>query len=96
MTAESVKMWRCPACNRLLVERSLDYARSRHARMVAARCGSRDADFVREATWPAYLASLRRCRCGSRKRLRSVPAGAIRGTQLDLQIEPVVIQGTLQ
>ncbi|MCA1827047.1 MAG: hypothetical protein ABR567_08855 [Myxococcales bacterium] len=89
MTAESAKIWRCPSCNRLLVEKSVDYARSRHEALTA-RCGS--ADFVREATWPAYLASLKRCRCGSKKKLKPVPPGAVRGKQLDLQIDPVVLQ----
>jgi hypothetical protein len=90
MTAESAKIWRCPSCNRLLVEKSIDYARARHERLTA-RAGSA-ADFVREATWPAYLASLKRCRCGSRKQLKPVPPGAVRGKQLDLQIDPVVLQ----
>lgn len=90
MTAESRKIWRCPSCNRLLVERSVDYARQRHAAMLAkTRTGS--AEFVREATWPAYLASMKRCRCGSRTRLRPVPSQAVRG-QLDLPIEAVVVQ----
>lgn len=88
MTAESKKIWRCPACNRLLVERSLDYARARHEAHVARSASS---DFVREAMWPAYLASLKRCRCGSRSRLRPVPSQAVRG-QLELQIDPVVLQ----
>jgi hypothetical protein len=48
-------------------------------------------EFVREATWPAYLASLRRCRCGSRQRLKAVPETAGRG-QLDLQVDAVVLQ----
>jgi hypothetical protein len=48
-------------------------------------------EFVREATWPAYLASLKRCRCGSRRELKEVPAGVVRG-QLDLQIDAVVLQ----
>jgi hypothetical protein len=92
MTAESKKIWRCPSCNRLLVERSVDYARARHEQLVAeARCGSEAVEFVREATWPAFLASLRRCRCGSRSRLRPVPQQAVRG-QLELQIEAVVLQ----
>jgi hypothetical protein len=87
MTAESSRMWRCPSCNRLLIEKSVDYARERHQALVA-RCGSGSAEFVREATWPAYLASMKRCRCGSKRELK--PATA-RG-QLDLQIEPVVLQ----
>lgn len=90
MTAESKKIWRCPSCNRLLVERSVDYARQRHAALLA-RTRSGSAEFVREATWPAYLASMKRCRCGSRTRLRPVPSQAVRG-QLDLHIETVVVQ----
>lgn len=90
MTAESARIWRCPSCNRLLVEKSVDYARQRHEAMTA-RCGS-EVEFVREATWPAYLASLKRCRCGSKRRLKPVPPGAVRGKQLDLQIDPVVLQ----
>ena len=89
MTAESAKIWRCPSCNRLLIEKSVDYARQRHEALTA-RCGS--VDFVREATWPAYLASLKRCRCGSKRGLKPVPPGAVRGKQLDLQIDPVVLQ----
>jgi hypothetical protein len=90
MTAESKRIWRCPSCNRLLVERGVDYARARHEALLShARQGS--AEFVREATWPAYLASLKRCRCGSRSRLRPVPSQAVRG-QLDLHIDAVVLQ----
>jgi len=87
---ESIKLWRCQTCNRLLRERPVSYAMERHAEMVKAEAGAA-ADFVREATWAAYLASLRRCRCGSRKRFREVKAGALRG-QLDLGIEAVVLQ----
>jgi hypothetical protein len=90
MTAESKKIWRCPSCNRLLIERGLDYARARHEAMLARTRGG-SAEFVREATWPAYLASLKRCRCGSRSRLRPVPSQTVRG-QLDLQIDAVVLQ----
>src|SRR5205823_5775291 len=72
MTADSTKIWRCPSCNRLLVEKSVDYAKARHAEMLA-RTREASLEFVREATWPAYLASLRRCRCGSRQRLKAVP-----------------------
>jgi hypothetical protein len=91
MTAESTKIWRCPSCNRLLIEKGVDYARARHEEMLArTRCGSA-AEFVREATWPAYLASLKRCRCGSRRQLKPVPQGTARG-QLDLQIDAVVLQ----
>ena len=88
MTAESGRIWRCPSCNRLLVERSVDYARARHTEMLE-RTRSASVEFVRETTWPAYLASLKRCRCGSRQRLK--PATAERG-QLDLQIDAVVLQ----
>ena len=87
MTAESSRIWRCPACNRLLIEKSIDYARQRHAQLL-----SRTSDFAREATWPAYLASLKRCRCGSKRQLKPVPPGAVRGKQLDLQIDSVVLQ----
>jgi hypothetical protein len=91
MTAESTKIWRCPACNRLLIEKGVGYARQRHEALVArSRCGS-SLEFVREVTWPAYLASLKRCRCGSRCELKPVPAASLRG-QLDLQIEPLVLQ----
>jgi len=90
MTAEGSRIWRCPSCNRLLVEKSVDYARARHAELLA-RTRSRSFEFVREATWPAYLASLKRCRCGSRRELKAVPAGVVRG-QLDLQIDAVVLQ----
>jgi hypothetical protein len=89
MTAGS-KIWRCPSCKRLLVEKSVDYARARHAAMLA-RTRGRSVEFVREATWPAYLASLKRCRCGSRRELKEVPPGVVRG-QLDLQIDAVVLQ----
>jgi len=58
--------------------------------MVAAQAGAA-ADFVREATWSAYLASMRRCRCGSRKRFRPLPPTSLRG-QLDLGIDAVVLQ----
>jgi hypothetical protein len=90
MTAESKKIWRCPSCNRLLVERTVDYARARHEALVA-QSSRGSAEFVREATWPAYLASLKRCRCGSRSRLRPMPSQAVRG-QLELQIDAVVMQ----
>src|SRR5437764_8240307 len=75
MTADSTKIWRCPSCNRLLVEKSVDYAKARHAEMLA-RTREASLEFVREATWSAYLASLRRCRCGSRQRLKAVPQSA--------------------
>lgn len=88
MSGDSMKIWRCTACSRLLVERSVDYVRERHAGLVS-RCGS--VDFVREATWGAYLAALKRCRCGSKRALRPMPPKAVRG-QLDFQLEPVVLQ----
>ena len=90
MTAESTRIWRCPSCNRLLVEKSIDYARARHAEMLSrTRTGA--IEFVREATWPAYLASLKRCRCGSRRKLKAVLPAASSG-QLDLQVDAVVMQ----
>lgn len=88
MSGESMRMWRCTSCNRLLVERSVDYVRERHAHLIGR---TRSSEFVREATWPAYLAALRRCRCGSKRALRPMPPKAGRG-QLDLQLEPVVLQ----
>ena len=90
MTAEASKIWLCPSSNRLLVEKSVDYARARHAELLSRTRGG-SIEFVREATWPAYLASLKRCRCGSRRELKPVPGGASRG-QLDLQIDAVVLQ----
>jgi len=66
MTAESTRIWRCPSCNRLLVQKGVDYARARHTELLARTRGG-SVEFVREATWPAYLASLKRCRCGSRR-----------------------------
>jgi hypothetical protein len=66
----------------------LDYAKARHAEMVG-RTRAASVEFVRETTWPAYLASLKRCRCGSRQQLKPVPPG--RG-QLDLQLDAVVLQ----
>lgn len=87
MSGESTKLWRCPACNRVLVEKSVDYARQRHLALLArARCGS---EFAREATWPAYLASLKRCRCGSKTPLKPAP---LPSGQLDLHAEAVVLQ----
>jgi len=86
MTAESSRIWRCPACNRLLIEKSIDYARQRHSHLL-----SRTSDFARQATWPAYLASMKRCRCGSKRELKRVPSDAVQG-QLDLQTDAVVLQ----
>jgi hypothetical protein len=90
MTAESSKIWRCPSCQRLLVEKSVEYARARHEELLSRTRGPA-VEFVREATWPAYLASLKRCRCGSRRQLKAVPPGNVRG-QLDLQVDAVVLQ----
>src|SRR3979411_3108925 len=91
MTAESTRIWRCPSCNRLLVEKGVDYARGRQAGGLGRHAGGRGGvvGCGRGATWPAYLASLKRCRCGSRRELKAVPAGVVRG-QLDLQIDAVV------
>jgi hypothetical protein len=80
------RIWRCPACDRLLIEKSIDYARQRHAQLA-----SRTTDFGREATWPAYLASMKRCRCGSKRELKRVPPDTVQG-QLDLQTDTVVLQ----
>ena len=85
--SQAIKLWKCPACRRVLLERSERYARERHEEMLQA---APNADFVREATWPAYLASLRRCRCGSRKRLQAVD-GLARVGQLRLQLDGVVV-----
>jgi len=84
-----VKLWRCPSCNRVLRERSVGEAQRRHSELVGQHCGGQ-AEFVVEAMWPAYLASMRRCRCGSRRRLRQVHE-PMRG-QLDLHLDPVVLQ----
>ena len=59
------------------------------AELVRDQCGGQ-SQFVTEAMWPAYLASLRRCRCGSRRRLKPV-RDAVRG-QLDLHLDAVVLQ----
>lgn len=87
--SHSIKLWQCPTCKRVLREGTEGYARERHQALVAQAAGP-SAEFVREATWPAYLASLRRCRCGSKKRLvrihGQVPAG-----QLRLQLDGVVV-----
>jgi len=86
---ESIRLWGCPSCHRVLRERSVDEAQRRHEELVRQQCGA-SADFVAEAMWPAYLASLRRCRCGSRKRLKPVSPAAMRG-QLDLHLDAVVV-----
>ena len=87
--SHSIKLWQCPTCRRVLLERSERYARERHDAMVKGAAGP-SAEFVREATWPAYLASLRRCRCGSKKRLARVD-GSIPAGQLRLQLDGVVV-----
>jgi hypothetical protein len=84
-----VKLWRCPGCNRVLRERTVGDAQRRHAALVREQSGGQ-AEFVVEATWPAYLASLRRCRCGSRRRLKPTQE-TVRG-QLDLHLDAVVLQ----
>jgi hypothetical protein len=86
---EAVKLWRCPSCHRVLRERTVGEVQRRHGELVRGQCGSQ-AEFVAEAMWPAYLASLRRCRCGSRKRLKPLQEAG-RG-QLDLHLDAVVLQ----
>src|SRR5207245_11376608 len=75
MTAESAKIWRCPPCNRRLIEKGRDYAKARHAELLARTRGG-SLGFVREATWPPHLSSSKRCRRGSRDQLQPVPAGS--------------------
>ena len=87
--SHSIKLWQCPACRRVLLERTEVYARERHDALVKTAAGP-SAEFVREATWPAYLASLRRCRCGSKQRLAPVD-GAIPAGQLRLQLDGMVV-----
>ncbi|HWE23121.1 MAG TPA: hypothetical protein VG496_04190 [Myxococcales bacterium] len=84
-----VKLWRCPSCNRVLRESSVGEVQRRHSALVRPHCEGQ-ADFVVEAMWPAYLASLRRCPCGSRRRLKR-EREPMRG-QLDLRLYPVVLQ----
>ena len=84
-----VKLWRCPSCNRVLRERSVGDAQRRHSELVREHVGGQ-AEFVAEAMWPAYLASQRRCRCGSRRRLK--PVHEPRRGQLDLHLDAVVLQ----
>jgi hypothetical protein len=81
---ESLKLWKCTSCNRVLRERDVAYARARHQAMIAEATPASAASFVEEATWGAYLASLRRCRCG-RKRFEAVSRQSLRG-QLDLSL----------
>ena len=86
---ETVRLWACPSCGRVLRERSVGEAQQRHEELVRKHCGEKSA-FVAEAMWPAYLASLRRCRSGSRKRLKPVVPASMRG-QLDLHLDSVVL-----
>jgi hypothetical protein len=85
-----VRLWKCPSCRTVLRERTVGEAQKRHRDLVRDHCGS-GAEFVAEAMWPAYLASLRRCRCGSRTRLKPIAPAAVRG-QLDLHLDAVVLQ----
>ena len=87
--SHSIQLWRCRACGRVLRERSERYARERHEAMVVNAAGQA-AEFVREATWPAFLASMLRCPCGSKKRLARVDGSAPLG-QLGLQLDGVVV-----
>lgn len=90
--AESMALWRCPSCQRLLEQRSPEHVRRRfRAQVEAGVPRPAAAEFVEEALWPAYLASLRRCRCGSRRRLKPVSGAAMRG-QLSLRLDAVVLQ----
>ena len=86
---QAIRMWRCPCCDRVLLERGEGYARQRHEALVLQSAGAA-REFVREATWPAFLASMKRCRCGSRQRLQAVDGRAQVG-QLRLQLDGVVI-----
>jgi hypothetical protein len=89
---ETVRLWVCSSCHRVLRERTVDEAQRRHEELVREQCDTKPgADFVAEAMWPAYLASLRRCRCGSRKRLKPVSPATMRG-QLALHLDAVVLQ----
>jgi hypothetical protein len=89
---ETVRLWGCPSCHRILRERSVGEAQRRHEELVREQCGTKPiAEFVAEAMWPAYLASLRRCRCGSRKRLTPLSPATMRG-QLALHLDAVVMQ----
>ena len=87
---ETVKLWRCPKCNRVLREANLEQAKARHTALVE-RSATGEVEFVIDATWGAYLASLRRCRCGSKSKFRPLPTMRLRG-QLQLGLDPVVIQ----
>jgi len=87
---ESTRLWACPSCHLVLRERTVDEVQRRHEELVREQCGQA-AEFVAEAMWPAYLASHRRCRCGSRKRLKPVSPLAMRG-QLALHLDSVVMR----
>ena len=87
---QPIQLWRCPSCRRVLLARGEGYARQRHEALVQESAGAA-REFVREATWPAFLASMKRCRCGSRQRLQPVDGKAQVG-QLRLQLDGVVIQ----
>ena len=87
---DSIRLWTCPGCHRVLRERTVDEAQRLHEELVREQCGA-SAQFVAEAMWPAFLASQRRCRCGSRKRLKPVSSASMRG-QLDLHLDAVVVQ----
>ncbi|MBS2023706.1 MAG: hypothetical protein JST92_14980 [Deltaproteobacteria bacterium] len=88
--SEAIKLVRCPKCNRVLREDDVEQAKARHANLVERACGTA-AEFVRDATWGAYLASLRRCRCGSKAKFRPLSAARLRG-QLQLGLDSVVLQ----
>lgn len=88
--AESMALWRCPACQKLLEQRSPEQVRKGFRAQVQAGA-PRAAEFVEEALWPAYLASRRRCRCGSRRRLKPVAGATLRG-QLPLRLDAVVLR----
>jgi hypothetical protein len=85
---ESIKLWRCTSCKRVLRERGLTYARERHRAMVERAAGAAAA-FVLDATWGAYLASMRHCRCGSKRGLEQVPSSVLQG-QLPLSLDAIV------
>jgi len=86
--SHTIRLWQCQACRRVLLEQDECSARERYDAMVAEAAGP-GAEFVREAAWPAYRASLRRCRCGSKRRLRRVESMP---GQLALHLDGVVLQ----
>jgi hypothetical protein len=87
---QQIALYKCPACDRVLLGKSERYARERHEQLMAD-AAAETREFVREATWPAFLASMKRCRCGSKRRLMPVD-GTARVGQLRLQLDGVVIQ----